>query len=488
LGRYSFWEKGIFFSTFDNSSDKLYLKDFNLVKLKDQSFKQISFTYNHQEFLEKLDNHIASDNKKINLVQDSNNKRVMVFTHALTAGGAERQWCYVAVELKKKGYDPVVVLMSGKNPETVHYLPILEQNNVDYLYLGEPEIIGAVNDFLGPRLEKKISVPDVFFHLPQLFLDKDNSFPYYIPLLIYAIRDIQPGAILCQLDPTNILGAIAGLLMGIPNILLSFRNYNPTNFSYLYQDWFDHYYKIIIKSERVVLSGNSTLGNQDYANWLGIDSKRINLLKNIVPREELIVPAKNEIKFKDEMNIDRDYKIIIGIFRFSEEKRPMLFMEVAYEIIRQFENVTFLIAGEGRFYSEMENFINERKLQKKIRILGRRQDTKYLLTNSDIILLASSFEGTPNVLLEAQCAGIPIVATDAGGVRDCVLDGKTGFVVPINDKESLVQKSLRLLKEDNLRLQMSEAGKEYMKNNFTGSEVVESLENMVLKRKFGTIK
>ena len=62
-------------------------------------------------------------------------------------------------------------------------------------------------------------------------------------------------------------------------------------------------------------------------------------------------------------------------------------------------------------------------------LLGRRDDVPDLMQISSLLLLTSCFEGMPNVLMEAQALGLPVVASNVGGVPDCMIDGETGYLV-----------------------------------------------------------
>ena len=77
----------------------------------------------------------------------------------------------------------------------------------------------------------------------------------------------------------------------------------------------------------------------------------------------------------------------------------------------------------------MRRRIDELNLQSSLTLLGRRDDVPELMQISSLLLLTSSFEGMPNVVMEAQAMGIPVVAPNVGGVSDGMLDGQTGYLV-----------------------------------------------------------
>jgi colanic acid/amylovoran biosynthesis glycosyltransferase len=90
-----------------------------------------------------------------------------------------------------------------------------------------------------------------------------------------------------------------------------------------------------------------------------------------------------------------------------------------------------------------------------------------LLAGSDVLLHASVAEGIPNVVLEAMACGIPVVATDVGGVSEVVTDGVEGFVVGPRDPAGLAQALRRLAGDPSLRARMGVAGRERIERDFT---------------------
>jgi len=101
-----------------------------------------------------------------------------------------------------------------------------------------------------------------------------------------------------------------------------------------------------------------------------------------------------------------------------------------------------LIAGEGPQEAELRALARE--LEVDARFLGRVDDMPALMNAADALVLSSVVEGLPMALIEAASSGLPAVATDAGGVREAILDGHTGFVVPPGDPAALAEATSRL--------------------------------------------
>lgn len=98
--------------------------------------------------------------------------------------------------------------------------------------------------------------------------------------------------------------------------------------------------------------------------------------------------------------------------------------------------IRFLLVGGGELRGELEARVRAARLGDRVTLLGHRDDVPELLRAADLFALPSRWEGRPLALMEAYAAGLPIVATDVGGVRDMVLPGR-GILVPADDVDAL---------------------------------------------------
>jgi glycosyltransferase involved in cell wall biosynthesis len=100
---------------------------------------------------------------------------------------------------------------------------------------------------------------------------------------------------------------------------------------------------------------------------------------------------------------------------------------------------TLAIAGDGPLRGSLETLAAELRIDPAVRFLGRRTDVPDLLRAADGLVLSSAWEGSPNVILEAMAAAVPVVATDVGGVPELVRSGETGIVVPPRNTRALAE-------------------------------------------------
>ncbi|HZU20815.1 MAG TPA: glycosyltransferase [Gaiellaceae bacterium] len=160
--------------------------------------------------------------------------------------------------------------------------------------------------------------------------------------------------------------------------------------------------------------------------------------------------------------------------RLTAIKRPLDLVRVAAAV----DGSLLVLAGDGELRNDVEALAHELGVHDRARLMGYVDDMGAWYAAFDAFLLTSLNEGTPVVGIEAQAAGVPVVATDAGGTRTVVADGETGFVVPVGDVDAMADR-LRTLRDDTaLRERLAETGRERMRSAFSIERMVEDVENL----------
>ena len=161
--------------------------------------------------------------------------------------------------------------------------------------------------------------------------------------------------------------------------------------------------------------------------------------------------------------IKNDQLTVLWMGRFVDVKRPEEFITLA----RHFRDVIFLMAGDGPLKSELEM-----SAPANVKFLGwkRRED---LLAASDLVISTSRSEGMPLSLIEAQMAGLPVIAPNVGSVSEVIENEVTGLLVEVTLGE-LPAKLRRLIENEDLRLAMSKKASERAHRNFGVDSLVSS--------------
>jgi glycosyltransferase involved in cell wall biosynthesis len=184
-------------------------------------------------------------------------------------------------------------------------------------------------------------------------------------------------------------------------------------------------------------------------------------------------PDVNRAEVLAEFDLPGNARVLGFVGRLWPQKRVRDLIW-AVEVIRNIKpEVHALIVGDGPERLELVDFAEKVAIQEKIRFAGARDDVPRLLAVMDILVLPSEFEGMPNAIMEAMAAGLPVVASNIPGNDELVIEGQTGFLVPVGDTKALATRINQLLDDDVLRKSFGQAGQERVRTAFTMEQMVE---------------
>ncbi len=154
---------------------------------------------------------------------------------------------------------------------------------------------------------------------------------------------------------------------------------------------------------------------------------------------------------REELGINPKDLVVAMISCLKPQKSPQDFIKLAFLVNQNLSNVKFILVGDGCLRRKIEKLIFKFNLQKQVILTGWRRDIPRILRATDVFVLTSLWEGLPVSVLEAMASSRPIVATDTGGIREVVIEGKTGFLVSPLDIQGMSGKLVMLLRDEKLR-------------------------------------
>lgn len=157
---------------------------------------------------------------------------------------------------------------------------------------------------------------------------------------------------------------------------------------------------------------------------------------------------------------------LVSASMFRPEKKQQRLLDICQRLPSHID-WRLTLAGDG---SERLACIAEAKrlgLEQRVDFPGLLENPKALYQQSDIAIHASSKESLPNFLVEAQMAGLPVIAYDVGGVGETFLPDQSGFLIEHADEDRFVEALEKLAQSPDLRLRMSEAARHYARRHFT---------------------
>ena len=157
--------------------------------------------------------------------------------------------------------------------------------------------------------------------------------------------------------------------------------------------------------------------------------------------------------------------------RLTKEKRPVLFLKSCILILKRRPLSTVVLIGDGPMLKQIRILVENSGVKERIQLIGTARNTQQFLKMSDILILTSSKEGSPNVLIEAQSVGCPVLTTAAGGAVETLIHGKTGFIVPDHPRK-IAQKACEILENRTLRSSLSAAGPTFIADKYSMDKMV----------------
>ncbi len=364
---------------------------------------------------------------------------VVFYTGQLGAGGAERQLTRIAagfetIRIEKGEMDgvkltaPFRVAVRHANAESGadFFLPVLENANVETFLCVDTEKPSIqdlnLND---PDFEKLLTF------LPADILDNTlRLVPYFRKHNVEVAYLWQDGGILAA--------ALAALIAEVPSVIVSYRGLPPNLRPDLYRPQLEGLYRSMSKVPGVILNSNCIAAARAYAEWLDHPVDRYNVIYNALVPASTAGDARDLQIWQDVETRSADcIHTVVGVFRFDPNKRPILWVKTAAAYLAKHPDTRFIIVGQGSDFAKCTTLIKEMGCEDRIFLVGRSNHVGYWLEKADILLHLAEYEGLPNAIIEAQIAGLPVVATPAGGTHEAMVHGSTGYCLGSNSNPDI---------------------------------------------------
>lgn len=179
------------------------------------------------------------------------------------------------------------------------------------------------------------------------------------------------------------------------------------------------------------------------------------------------IPGRDSELVRSEFGIGNDIPVIGSVGRMVPVKGFELFLAMAKAILTVRPEVKFMLVGDGPQRAELERKARELGITESVIFTGFRNDVTDLINCLDIFAMTSYHEGIPMALLEAMAMKKAVVSTAVGGIPEIIQDGVSGILVDSNDAGQLSAASLRLLANSDARLNLAEAARSRIEEEFS---------------------
>jgi glycosyltransferase involved in cell wall biosynthesis len=177
------------------------------------------------------------------------------------------------------------------------------------------------------------------------------------------------------------------------------------------------------------------------------------------------------------IGIPNDVHLALHVGRLDPQKGLSDLLGAAERVTAQRSDWHLALAGDGPGRPWLlEQLVKHPRLQEKTHWLGQRDDVPGLLKTADVLVLASLWEGMPNVVLEAMAARLPVIGTAVEGTEDLVLPGRTGWLVPPRDPEALSRALIEAVDSPERCRQYGDEGRLRVERDFSLETTLEAYE------------
>ncbi len=359
--------------------------------------------------------------------------RVLYYTDSLRIGGKERQ---------------LVALLKGLKPRRDMELLLVCMDRGEFY---EPDV-------------KALSIP-----MTYLFR-KSRWDPRVLRGFYRLVQEFKPDVIHTNSAMSSAYALPIAKWFGVPLINGSIRNcFEPRSLRLKVERsllaWSD--FRIANSAAGLQSRGFSQDSARDFVVYNGFDVARVQS-----PEAQSPEARSREARFDNSCNGNGDGHARVGmVAEFRPDKDFRTFFLAALQVVRGRSDVTFVTVGDGETLDEMKALASG--AGDRIQFLGRRKNVEPIVNCFTVGVLASFTEGISNSIMEYMALAKPVVATDCGGSRELVLDGKTGFLVPPRDPEALAERITYLMDHPAEARGMGLAGQKHIEENFSLQKMVD---------------
>lgn len=283
----------------------------------------------------------------------------------------------------------------------------------------------------------------------------DSRINLWSPGLKAQVKALQPDVVLLMGFVANEKGAALKSAWPACKLIASVRTGRTLSGAYK---------KTLKAADRVVVNAQWTL-DQLVADKR-VPKEKLVLIDNSLTRQWDFESVESErTRMRRELGIDEETILLINVAGFRPKKGQDALIRMLHEYrTRQKWKLIFL--GAGNELQKCTQIVDTLNMKEQIEFMGFQADPFRYLAAADIMVTTSQRDAQPNALVEAQCVGLPIVAYDFAGIKECFVPNQSGYLVPLNEKERFLKQLDTLMEDTDLRKQMGDFGQHWARAKF----------------------
>lgn len=360
--------------------------------------------------------------------------KLMIFIPSLTVGGSERVISILCKYLDKDKFDIYLVLLKREG-----------------IFLQEIPIEVNIIDLNIRHARKSLFsiIKTIYQHKPDMVFSTLG----YLNLIVGIAKFFVSSKITFIARESS-----------IPSFRIPSEKY-PFLFKLLYSLVYKKYDRIIAQSEYM---------KNDLIKNFNIESEKVVVINNPVDVENI----QNKSIQSIETGFDTTKINLLAVGRLEKVKGYGLLLQALAKLDDRF---SLTILGDGKEFANLNKIIFDLKIQNKVRILPFQSNPYIYMKQADFLVMSSLVEGFPNVILEANACGVPVIAFDApGGTAEIIIERFNGMLVKYCSIDALKQSIEEIVyvefNQDNIM--------NYIQNKFKSKEIIKQYDNLFCTLKF----
>ena len=362
--------------------------------------------------------------------------RVALVITELGVGGAERSLTNLAVGLNRERFQPTVVSLAP--PPTANRDLLVEQLTAS----------GVPIEFLGLRQ-------------PWQYLRGVRA-------LRHRLTQILPNVIQSFLFHANILSSQAASRINTHHVT-GIRVADPSR----WRAWLERV--TTRRVDKIACVSESVATHCQH--FSGFAKEKLCVIQNGI---DLATLQNVEASNLETLGLRPDRKAIVFAGRLHPQKSVPWLLQAASRFLYGLPDYDLIIAGDGPQRSELENQVRELDIANRVHFLGFRQDLHEIMAASQMVVLASKWEGMPNVLMEAMALSKPVIALSAEGVRELLHDTNPIQLVQRHDFEAFATSIIHIAQDPLLAASIGQQNRQRIQQHFSLRTMVDAYEQLYL--------
>jgi glycosyltransferase involved in cell wall biosynthesis len=295
--------------------------------------------------------------------------------------------------------------------------------------------------------------------------------------LVGRLRVLRPGVVWGWQFLANVVSSTAARFVRVPHIVTAVENLNAWKTWPEYRQW---WYRLADRltariCDRVVANARALVA--DYAAWAKAVPERMRIVPNGFDVQGFLALPWRDLR--PQLGITSDATVVLSLGRLAPEKNLSMLLRAWAALHPQDATRVLVIVGHGEQESALQELAQALGIAAHVVFAGRTTEPQSFYRAADVFVMTSRIEGMANVLMEAQLLGLPAVTTAAGGADEVVVDGETGFVVPIDDERAFVEALDTLLADPALRQRMGRLAAAHMQSHFSVQRSVDAIDAVI---------